>query len=80
MSNRVNFGSKPRHLTCPEKSIQRADPMISGLVRKKGTKFSVRKIWDRPPPVYGQPFTDDIDIKTLCKPDRQIAGVCFELH
>ena len=48
VSNLVNFGSKPGRLACPEKS-RRADPMISKLVRKKGTEFSVRKIWDRPP-------------------------------
>ena len=35
VSNRVNFGSKPRHLTCLEKSRQHADPMILGQVRKK---------------------------------------------
>ena len=40
VSNRVNFGSKPGHLTCPEKSRQRADLMIMRLVRKKGA-FSV---------------------------------------
>ena len=35
VSNWVSFGSKSGHLTYPEKSRQRADPMISRLVRKK---------------------------------------------
>ena len=89
LSNLVNFDSKPRHLTCSEKSRQRADPMISRLVWKnwKGTtKFSVRKKWDRPPPVQVRKYrpkqkwnVNSHSILTLCSPSTHLIGCALQV-
>ena len=55
VSNRVNFGSKPGRLTCPEKSRKHADPMIA---RPKGV---------RTPAGRAVSVTRELDLSLLCR-------------